>query len=218
MDRTYIEKHHIAERFVQGKLTGAELAQFEIAMLEDPGIVDDIEYAKGMQAALENCRDDLMPDPATSQTERGDERFWFGRQYAVAASVLLVVSTVLTVSLYLETVELEEAVDRFSTPHPVAQVFRLETMRSNQAWSIDLQGSNTLVLEVDVSALPDSELAVTLAGIGSEFEWAQSGLRARRDGYIILVLPVAPPGRYSLTIQSTTSDQHEIEYLFDVVR
>ena len=40
MDRAYIDTNHLVDRYVQGKLSGTELDEFEIYMLEHPKVVE----------------------------------------------------------------------------------------------------------------------------------------------------------------------------------
>ena len=55
MDRKYIEKHNVIERYVLNKLTPTERDEFEQFFLDDPQMLDEVESAKRFLEGLKSA-------------------------------------------------------------------------------------------------------------------------------------------------------------------
>ena len=61
MDKKYIAEHQLVDRYVQGRLSGDELSNFEVYLLDHPELLDDIEYADGMHSAFASAAELITP-------------------------------------------------------------------------------------------------------------------------------------------------------------
>jgi hypothetical protein len=99
MDREYIKDHQVIERYLQDKLSTDEQAAFEELYLSSPDLLDELEAAQSLQQGLQ----DLAVLEKADQAEKRNP--WLASvfnspQYAMAASVLLIVSLAVTGTLY----------------------------------------------------------------------------------------------------------------------
>lgn len=57
MDRTYIDQHHVADRYLMGQLSDAERAEFEQALLDDPELLSELDIAQAMIDGLRKLKE-----------------------------------------------------------------------------------------------------------------------------------------------------------------
>ena len=203
MDEAYIREQHVVERYLQGKLVGDELATFEIYMLDHPEIIDEIEYERGLQEALNAAKDGLFGPVASRTSDRRETGFFRSREYAIAATVLLVGALVFSAFQYRQLVGLREGVSRLQTPTQIAGDIWLEPLRGGQEWVIESPPGTMPVVRADVSAAPADAYTVTLQG--DEFRWTQFEIKADDEQSIRLLLSGVPPGAYELSISADSS-------------
>jgi len=100
MDRQYIRDHQVVERYLQGKLSADEEQAFEEVYLGDPELLDELERVEGLKRAMQEL------DANGGLVGKVQSRPWLSAlhtpQYAVAASVALAASLVLSSMLYLD--------------------------------------------------------------------------------------------------------------------
>ena len=145
MDRSYIEKYFVVDRFVQGKLSESEAAEFEERMVWDQALVDEVQL-------VERLRDGLRHTPSNdasvfSRQNARDRAFDFfaTHRFALAASVLLI--TTLTYSFWFGTSGTDNDVAKTSTG--ITNVHRLEVVRSTTLPPIGVEVDAWTVLLVD---------------------------------------------------------------------
>jgi hypothetical protein len=99
MDRQYIRDHQIIERYLRGTLAPDDERAFEEAYVGDPDLLDEIELVERLGEGIK----DLGRSPIKRHSAGGA---WLrplaSPQWAAAASVLLVVTLVLSGTLYRE--------------------------------------------------------------------------------------------------------------------
>jgi hypothetical protein len=91
MDREYIVKNLLVERYLQGSLSAEEQTAFEEALLSSEDLLDQLESAELLQQGMNDVATLEQPQPASSRPS------WFvsmfnSPRYAMAASFLLLVS------------------------------------------------------------------------------------------------------------------------------
>ncbi len=59
MDKEYLEKHDIVNRYVLDQLTEKEQVEFELYFMSNPDIIDDIEIARALKEGLTSRQDEL---------------------------------------------------------------------------------------------------------------------------------------------------------------
>jgi hypothetical protein len=97
MNREYISEHNVVERYLMGRLSDEELAAFEERCLWDQEVLDELEAAERLREGLR----DFDSGSAQSAPRGPLARWLLSPQWAVAASVLLVVSLATTGQLLL---------------------------------------------------------------------------------------------------------------------
>ena len=142
MDNRYIEKHFVVDRFVQGKLSESEAAEFEERMVWDQALVDEVRLVECLRDGL---RHTLSEDPSVFRRRNARSRafgFLTTPRLALAASVLLIVT--LTYSFWLGT---DNGVAE--NPPGITNVLRLDVVRSTSLPPIILERDVWTVLLVD---------------------------------------------------------------------
>ncbi len=205
MDKTYIDDQQVVARYVQGKLTGEELNAFEIYMLDNPGIVDEIEYAKGMQESLESAKHELFGAEASQSLAPSHTGFWLSRKHATAATVLLAVTLTFSAYLYRQTGGLQDEIEALQNPISLVEDVWLEPVRSARARVIESRRGTALVLRVDISATQARSYSAEIRGNGGDYLWTQSDIRPDGEQSIRLLLSNLPPGEYRLFVTASDS-------------
>ena len=210
MDEVYIREQHVVERYLQGKLGSDELATFEIYMLDHPEILDEVEYEKGMQEALNTAKNGLFGSMASYPSAGNEIAFFRSREYAIAATVLLTAALAFSGFQYRQLVGLREDVSRLRTPTQIAGDIWLEPMRGEREWVIESPPGTAPLVRADVSAMPADSYTVTLRGDG--ILWTQSEIRPDDERSIRLLLSGIPSGAYGLSIGADSSSAPVAEY------
>jgi hypothetical protein len=199
MDREYIRKHGLIERYLQGQLSGDELEAFEEAYLGDPELVEELalteKLRKGFKAA----------DSAQAARRRPAWLSALGSvPYAAAATVLLALSLTYSGALLVENRGLRD-------PAPTRLV-PLVAVRGDAAPNrIDAPAAGEwIVLMLDAGFTEYDEYRATVAREGAnpaEPVALRQGLgRMQTAGYedqVSLGLPgsLLAPGRYEITLE-----------------
>ena len=202
MDKAYIDEKHVIERYLQGKLAEDELSAFEIYMLDHPEIVDDVEYARGMQDALIGVKDELYantPSPTLTQPPSG---FWLGRQYALAATVLFAITLTISGLLYQRIGGLNDEIAELRRPVAVTDEIWLEPVRGGRERIVERSEGTALVLRVDVGAASADSYTAELRGEGTDFFWERSQIRPDDERSIRFVVSGLPSGNYRLAVSA----------------
>ena len=218
MDKAYIDENHVVDRYVQGKLDGEDLADFEIYMLDHPDILEEIEYAGGMQKSLVEARSSLFSGAISTPEAARRSRFLFGRKYAMAATVLLAVSVLYSASLYRHNDDLARDIAILGAPTPIAGEFVLETVRSTSNHVIRRSGEAALILRADAGFAISDSYTVDLTGDQSAFSWKRTNLTANSDNFISILVNDIPEDSYRLVIFSEKDQTQSAEHHFDLVQ
>ncbi|MEM1261256.1 MAG: hypothetical protein AAGH76_02540 [Pseudomonadota bacterium] len=195
MNRATIEEQHIVDRYVQGKLTSDQQRDFEIFMLDNPDIADQVEYARGMQAALKGSADELFAGIDVAQRSTAQPAFFQSPTWAMAATVLLGVSLAWNVSREWQAPTADE-------PRPILQELWLEPNRSSGGTHEIAGGPRGLLINIDVAATPATAYRVALQDADGEIVWRLGHAVADADRLLRLVAPRFPTsnGTYSIVV------------------
>jgi hypothetical protein len=208
MDRQYIREHQVIERYLRGALTPDEEQAFEEAYVGDPELLDEIELA-------ERLRDGVKELGAEGGIERPSaRRTWFNaslaKQWAAAASVLLVVSLAVSGGLYRENLNLRQGSGL--TAGMNTRLLPVVTLRGDPETVLEAPGANDwAVLLVDSAFTPyDSYRAVVsrTSGNDSVAIWSVEGLEPEYQDQLAIGLPgrLLSPDRYEIVISGRMSD------------
>ncbi len=208
MDRQYIREHQVIERYLRGTLTPDEEQAFEEAYLGDPELLDEIELA-------ERLRDGVKELGAAGGIERlSPRKTWFNapfaRQWAAAASVLLVVSLAVSGGLCREKLTLRPGSGLVAGMN--TRLLPVVTLRGDPETELEAPGADAwAVLLVDPGFTPyDSYRAVVarVSGDDSVAIWSVDGLETEYQDQLAIGLPgrLLPPDRYEIVITGRLND------------
>ena len=218
MDKAYIKSHDVIDRYVMQQLEGNELELFELYMLEHPSTVDEVEYARGLYEALRRNEADLKLETSSAVEASAHPGWLFGRHYAVAATVLLAVVLVLSVSLYQRAAHLEAQLGQRRLPLAIAGNLWLETERGASDSNIvsHAPGSAILIHVVPNTPAP-GKVVVNIAGQGNDYQWQSTVEMLDPDAPVEVVLTDIPQGTYRLTLKTPGEGAPLAEYRFEVI-
>jgi hypothetical protein len=99
MDREFIEKNQIVERYLTGKLPPKGVSDFERVCRENPGLIEELGLASRVNAAIRLLEASGQPEP----WQEKPRAFWEKLPFIAAAAALAVVFAVATLVLFLQT-------------------------------------------------------------------------------------------------------------------
>lgn len=212
MDMKHIENQLLIERYLQGRLSTEEEAEFEEAMVASPELIDQLEAAERLQGGLK----DLI---AVEGARLADRRQGFAAtvfsspRLALAASVLLAVSVVFGASMYRQNQALESALAGNAAAPTLVQA--LYTVRSAPADEpvnvVTPTPGGQVVLLVDPGFEPYNAYRGTLMRLGdgadAESVHELGGLQPGYEEMLALALPsrMLTPGRYEIRVEGQRS-------------
>ena len=202
MDKAYIDKHHIVDRYVQGKLSEELLETFEVYMLEHPEVVDEIEFAQGMQAALKDRTSPLSASQPSLAKQERKAGFFLGPTWAVAATLLFGVSAAW--SVYLTADRLTSAATPLQQPLPIGAELWLEPQRGVDGLPRVGHDDAGFLMSIDVASEPAETYQVTLTDAAGRTVWSVDRVQADEEQLVRLVVPPLPEssGAYVVTVAS----------------
>jgi hypothetical protein len=111
MDRAFIEKHQVVERYLAGKLPFKAVQDFEKFCRENPELLDELELPERLNAGLRLLEASGRPPapPGPEETERPQVQWW--RRIEVTAG-LAALSLVALICLWVLGIKLAERGDR----------------------------------------------------------------------------------------------------------
>jgi hypothetical protein len=99
MDREFIEKNQIVERYLTGKLPPKGVSDFERVCRENPGLIEELGLASRVNAAIRLLEASGQPEP----WQEKPRAFWEKLPFIAAAAALAVVFAIATLVLFLQT-------------------------------------------------------------------------------------------------------------------
>lgn len=211
MDRAYIDANHLVDRYVQGKLSDTELEEFEIYMLEHPEIVDDIEFAKGMQSSMSSAGKELFAGDRIAVSQS-----MLGSPYALAATVLLALSLSFSGYQYLKIEELENEIAHSGSPASIGHEYYLETVRGESDFTIEQQKRRAVIIRADVGVAEAESWSVELRSEELGVIWKQDGLKAQ-EHLVSILLGKVPTGKFTLQIFAEPSGTLSAAYMLNIL-
>lgn len=208
MDREYIREHQVIERYLRGTLSPDEERAFEEAYVGNPELLDEIELVERLQQGVK----DLGAAGAIERPTGGGTRpnWLFSKQWAMAASLLLVVSLAITGGLYRENASLREG--PLLSAGVTTRLLPVLTLRGAPETVLEApEADDWAVLLVDPGFTEhDSYRAVVTRVSGQQPAeiWSVSGLEPEYQDQLAIGLPgrLLMPGEYEIAITGRMSD------------
>jgi hypothetical protein len=206
MDRRYIRDNQVIERYLKGTLTADEERAFEELYLGDPDLLDEIELVERLGQGLKDVG-------ATGGIERSRRNSWLSaplsKQWAAAASLLVVVSLAVSGALYRENLSLREGQQLTAG---VTRILPILTVRGNSQTVLEAPSENDwVVLLVDPGFMPHDSYRAVLSRRserGLAEIWSADGLTPEYQDQLAIGVPgsLLLPGEYQLELTGRMND------------
>ena len=213
MDRDYIDKHLLIDRYLQGDLADDDVAAFEERLAWDQELIDELDLAEklreGLRAAVAD--DQYVAASGSAGIVRRLTGFLSVPQYAAAASFVLAVTLTAGV-LMSPLVPIGDSPPDGATP---TDIVPLLTFRSGDVQTIVVNENAWTVLLVDA---PPSFAAYRVSlrrdVPGAAPFWLQEGLLPTYPDALAVGMPgkALPTGAYVLSLdgrRDTGTDSYE---------
>ena len=207
MDRRYIRDNQVIERYLKGTLTADEERAFEELYLGDPDLLDEIELVERLGQGLKDVG-------ATGGIERSRRSSWLSaplsKQWAAAASLLVVVSLAVSGALYRENLSLREG--QQLTAGVTTRILPIITVRGDPQTVLEAPSENDwVVLLVDPGFMPHDSYRAVLSRRserGLAEIWSADGLTPEYQDQLAIGMPgsLLPPGEYELELAGRMND------------
>jgi hypothetical protein len=220
MDTKYMEMHLVVDRYLQGALSGNEVARFEERLTWDQELIDELDLAERLRDGLREVTEEGSYTVAADRVGIGDwlSNLFFVPQYAAAASFALAVA--LTSGVLLNPFGAGRDMDGFrATP---TEIVPLVVVRGATATPVVFSAGTQLVLLVDVTGFHASyRVAIRADQPGASPFWTQDDMRPTYLESLAVSMPgdLLEAGPYVLTVEgvSTSDDGEKIyEHIQDI--
>ena len=205
MDRNYIEQHLLVDRYVQGRLDGSELDEFEERLVWDESLVDEVRLAEHLRNGLRRAsaaQASVAESPGFDLVAMVSGIFAVPR-FAAAASFLIAV--MLTAGVFMSP--LVNVEDHAEMPELRTDIVPLFATRGADVTQVGVDPDDWTVLLVD--AMGDyAAYRATVRKDESDAApiWTQDGLMPTYPDSLAVGMPgsALAAGRYLLTIEGVT--------------
>jgi hypothetical protein len=204
MNRNYIDRHLVIDRYLQGKLAEGEEAEFEERLVWDRELVDELDLAANLQAGL-------RVSAAESKYIGGESEGLAWRlkgamsmpRYAAAASFAL---GALLTSMLVNN--MDTGSDPFRIDTMPTTVMPLMVLRSSDVQTIPVEPDGMTVFMIDVPLTYTSYRASIRREQASEPFWTQADLVPGYTEALAVGVPgsALAPATYFLTIEGLSDD------------
>lgn len=210
MQRTYIDRHLLIDRYLLGDLTESEQTEFEERLVWDTELIDEVELA-------ERLREGLRQTAASTETEVAAPglieklSYLMARpQYAAAASFLLAIG--LTLAFLQNPLPIDrDRPEAFAT----TEIVPIVVLRSSAVQKIAVNEDSWTVLLVDTVRDFDSyRISVRRDADGAEPVWTDDDAVATHLGGLAVGMPghTLSPGRYVIELDGVRESDDTVSY------
>jgi hypothetical protein len=212
MDREFIEKNQIVERYLTGKLPPKGVSDFERVCRENPRLIEELGLAGRVNAAIRLLEASGQPEP----WQEKPRAFWEKLPFIAAAAALAVVFAVATLVLFLQTrsdaaqlAELEaELIARPIEPASSTRAITVLPSRtgpvSRAMFTTGADGAEFVEMRIDVSWADTPSFRLLLERRGEGRVLLLHNLLRDSNGNLRVALNSSAlgPGAYTLAIDS----------------
>ena len=199
MDRTYIEAHHVIDRYLMGQLSADEKNAFEQAYLDDPELLDQLQRAQAMHAELKKAELQLSGKMGPS---RSAARWMYRPAFALSALMLFGASLVLSGFLYSE---LRSQRSVSIVPIAVGNEVWLEQTRGQTDHLKTVPVNGPVILRIDIGPNDARSYSVDIGRQSGEVQ-TFTGLTADSENSLRLLVRDMEEGQYSITVWASSEN------------
>ena len=246
MDRAYIERENVIERYLQGRLDSGEASEFEIYMLEHPETAEALEYARGLQAGMSAAHGEFFLAQTRPMRPLRPMRLiaalWPARRYAATCGMLIASLAVTSGYLYHRSNTLSTELAALRGPASVTAEIWLEPVRGEAAVILEKAPGEAILLRAIVDASSVGPFRIDLFRLGpirigqfridplgidggeadegadGEPIWSQSGVRADAEPSVVVFARDLPFGAYRLVVTSEPDGTVAADYALELTR
>ena len=216
MDRAYIERENVIERYVRGTLAPDDVAAFEIYMLEHPDVAEDTQYTHGLNAAMQAARSELFAAGTPAAEPRASRRPF--RRYAAAAAVLFAALLLASTHYYRESEYLGAELARLRAPSSVSNEIWLEPLRGAGALIIERQPGEAILLRAVVAGSGEGPYRIELLNADGLPFWSQTDVFADAEPSVAVFARDLPFGEYRLVVTAQDDGTAVADYSLELIR
>lgn len=196
MDRAYIDKHLIVDRYLMDQLTDEQKQDFEMTFLDDPELLDELEMVAAMRGGLEIAGGRLREGADSRQSSGKWQVGW------ASGTVFGIVAFVAVGSAFFTYSSLQQRPSMDIAALPSADVW-LEPLRNGSDRMIEIS-TVPVPLRIDIGPEPRSTYEVVIEGGRESF--SAEGLRPDQEDSLRILLPALPTGTYTIRLVATSED------------
>lgn len=187
MDRDYIDRFLVVDRYITGDLSDAEVSEFEERLAWDHELIDDVELAEKLREGLH--ADQAVESPKPQSRSRPPSIV----PLAAAASFAL---GLVASQVFMSPASVNGDASGYST-----LVLPLEQTRNSSGQQVVVNPDSYVVLMVDVGFEHDSYRVVIRRAGESDVVWARDDMQPGYTDALAIGIPGASlsPGPYILT-------------------
>lgn len=212
MDRDFIEKNQIVERYLTGKLPPKGAADFERVCRGDPRLVEELRLADRVHSAIRLLEASGQPEPWAEKPRAFWEKPPFIGAAAALAAVFLIATVVLFVQLRgaestiaeLEAAVIERPLDPSSRGRTVTVIPSRTGPVRRALFSTGAGGAEFLEMRIDVSWADTQTFRVTVERAGQGRVMRLDNLLRDSNGHLRIALNSSAlgPGTYGVEIDA----------------
>jgi hypothetical protein len=175
IDRTYIDEHDIAQRYLHGGLTPEESEEFEVYILENPEILEELELSEAMKKFMPK------PDSETQGFKYLQSKLW---SILFPATVLAVAFSALAFMLIPSL--------QFEAPRSYGQteIVYLSSMRSGDTSTYTVDGTTEQLVLV-LNAQQDGSTLFDVEATFADRTVFSGAIQQDASGDLIVALPLS---------------------------
>jgi hypothetical protein len=212
MDRDFIEKNQIVERYLTGRLPPKGVADFERVCRGDPRLVEELRLADRVHSAIRLLEASGQPEPWAEKPRA----FWEKPPFIGAAAALAVTFLVATILLFvkvrtaealiaeLETAIVERPIDPSSRGRTVTVIPSRSGPVRRGLFVTGADGAEFVEMRIDVSWADTPSFRVSLERAGQGRVLRLDNLLRDSNGHLRIAFNSSAlgPGTYTLAIDA----------------
>lgn len=205
-----VNSDEIIDLYLQNKLTGERLNEFEIRLLDDPKLLHEVQLREVMISEIKLSKrgpqQEELPQETISNILRPTFNEWIQQPMSIAASLVFCIGIL---SVYLQPNSADYVQHSIENVN-VASVDLIERMRnSNNLQSVS--GEFPKLLQIDASFASRSSLArITIEDSEGNIVAESQNARIDNEGWVRIVLQEELSGHYFLTLSYHENDSEEL--------
>lgn len=200
------DNHQGILRYLRKQMSDAELAQFEVRLMNEAQLLRETQREEALISALHECQHGLTSTPTHSGTLGFRE--WFFQPLTAAAAVVVILVSIPIIGLQQRIVD-GNPIENLQ----IASSYYVEGLR-NAGQALNINADYPLLLNVDTGPAGGSALySVRMRSVRTgEVIYQASDQHASNEGYLSLLLREPVSGEFEITVfQANAANAEGVE-------